>query len=163
VFVTVPVTGGTPTVIYEPPGGATGGAGIGTLTWSPDGARIAFLEMPAGSNDDNIVVYELASGARTEFHVEADYGLGVGDLDWARTGDALAFDAGGAVYTLDMAVGVPVLVAPVGSSPSWSPDDSELVYTAIEKNKSRIKRINLSTGVITTLSPVGTYTDWRRF
>jgi Tol biopolymer transport system component len=156
VFVTVPSTGGTPTVIYQPPAGAA----VHSPAWNFDASRIAFTERLPGSTANNIMALDLASGIKTMVLDVGPSGLWPTAIEWARTGDSLAFEASSGVYTLDTSVGVPVLVEPVGSSPCWSPDDNELLFVGAQ---NRIKRINLTTGAITILGPKGTWTDWRRF
>lgn len=87
----------------------------------------------------------------------------INDLDWARTQDTLAFEADGAIYTLDLwqASPVPVFITE-GRSPSWSPDDTQLAFDVPGKRNTRgVHILTLATGAVTRLAGCG-YPDWRR-
>jgi Tol biopolymer transport system component len=170
----IPATGGTPTVLYT-----SAGLFVNSPTWSPDATRIAFLEHdPDYDSAFRIRVLEVATGVATtvlggEFAAQFCGGGGGGykGLDWARTGDVLAFSVGcpgrtytdTAVYLLDLTGGPPVLAVDSGIQPAWSPDDSSILYRDIE-NSNTLRRIDLNTRVITTYgNKKGRDPDWRRF
>jgi Tol biopolymer transport system component len=175
---TVPASGGAPTVVY------TGLLWLNTPTWSPDATRIAFLEHdPAFDSAFRLRVLDLATGVATtvlpgDFSAQFCGGSGCGykGLEWARTGDVLAFSVGGpgsgnpshpdgdaAIYLLDLAGGPPVLASESGVQPTWSPDDSSIVYSDIEDGR-KLRRINLSTGLVTTFrNKSGRDPAWRPF
>ncbi len=127
----VPATGGTSTIIYTAPEGYVV---IGN-TWSPDESQIVFVE----SNFDDIQptkynwmkILDLETNEVTVVfsweHWECPC-----RLDWARTKDIVAFDLAGDgrwIYTLDLSEQSPTPEKIVmGMSPSWSPDDSKIVY-----------------------------------
>ncbi len=45
-------------------------------------------------------------------------------------------------------------------TPSWSPDDSEIVFS---RDWNELQKVNVATGVITRLGIDGKFPDWRRF
>jgi hypothetical protein len=45
---------------------------------------------------------------------------------------------------------------------SWSPDDSQLVITS-GSGVTKLERLNLATGAVTSLGSKGSRPDWRRF
>jgi len=87
----------------------------------------------------------------------------INGLDWARTQDTLAFEADGAIYTLDLwpASPVPGFITE-GRSPSWSPDDTQLAFEVLgRRNQAGVHILTLATGAITRLGGC-TFPDWRR-
>jgi len=139
-------------------------------TWSPDGARIATNE---GSR---ILVIDAATGWKTSTLSLSSY---AGDGQWSRTSSRVAFGIG-PISTIDVDAGVASLaVVSVPNSggsrhPTWSPDDSSLVFANVastNKSKWNIVRMNLSTGAQTVLVNGQTTgrnlrlskPDWRRF
>jgi Tol biopolymer transport system component len=65
------------------------------------------------------------------------------------------------IYTVDINSGIPVSVVG-GSVPSWSPDNSKILYVSSGR-KSNISTYEFSTGDVTTLTKGGQRPDWRRF
>ena len=117
----------------------------GTAAWNDDGSMIAFFEFlhPREEfGDVRLVILERQGTAWTVHHtVDAshiDYFDGYpNDLDWQRGGDLLAFwtrewtgphQSAPSLNSIDAVTGAwEILVE--GTSPSWSPDGSELIFT----------------------------------
>ena len=98
-------------------------------------------------------------------------GGGYKGLDWARTGDVLAFSVGcfgsqwrdTALYILDLAGGPPVRITGNALQQTWSPDDASILYSDWGDGL-RLRRINLATGVVTMIgNKRGSVPDWRRY
>ena len=162
----IPAAGGPPTSLYDAP---TPDIAIRWPTWSLDGRYLAFMEERYPSNSKSIRILDRTTGASWVV-VDTTQFSTMGGPDWARTKNALAFNAlpagstrGGGVYILNLdanlrPVGPPVLVVAGGGCASWSPDDSKLVYCS----KGKLYVFNLATGQSTSLG-TGGYPDWRRF
>lgn len=156
----VPSGGGTPTalvtVLYDT-------SMITRPTWRGDGSKIAFVE--AIFHGNNPVPWFIRVLDRPSGTVTTALSAGTSYLfnpDWARTGDKLAYEIyiGGIVriYTLDL-VSLTASFIANGNYPSWSPDDSKLVYN----NGRDINTINLTTGAVQLLKRNGgSYLAWKR-
>lgn len=160
----VPDTGGPAQVIYTGPQETTG---CKEVTWSSDGSRLAFVEVDMTTGDKYIKVIERATGTVTHTLVEGMFDT-IEGLEWGRQGsDELAFGGqsegvGFSLYILDIATGALEQVRG-GDQPSWSPDNSMMVFVTLGKGQPRIKTIDLGTGDVTTLANRGKLPDWRRF
>jgi Tol biopolymer transport system component len=127
--------------------------------WSPDGGRIAVVE-----ESTLIRVLTSAGAVKRTLDFTADFHV-IGDLDWARTNDVLAFSGvaksgGEAVYTVDLSqvTPTPIEVAE-GESPTWSPDDGHL---ALIQRGQKLVSLDLSTGTATRLAADALDPDWAR-
>ncbi len=152
----IPATGGAQAVLFVPPPGRAAQA----PAWSPDGSRIAFYEYGGGPR--SIRVIERASGLVTTVFGPQD--MYVYTIDWARTQDAIVFDArlegdSTHIYGLALTPGATPQLLRAGASPSWSPDDAHLAF--VNTSTNRIGRVHLATGSVTT-SGKGSYPNWRR-
>ncbi len=163
----VSATGGTPYNIYTAPEGHAIDISSG-LAWSSDGTRLAAVggEVAAGLEGMSIMIIERATGVVTHRLLTGQYNFA--GLDWARQGvDKIVFHDSkpyGWVYTVDIETeSVDAIVQ--GGNPSWSPDNSKIVFfqPTIEKVKLGIKIYEFSTGELTTLLNDGRVPDWRRF
>lgn len=161
----VPLTGGTPQLLY------TGPANViysDAPAWSTDETRIALLQRQSGQPNRIHVVVLQAQTVRTI--VEASAGTSFFRIDWARTNvDRIAFDVGDvsqtSIYTVDFTpttVSPPVLAAAGASWPSFSPDNTYIVARRkISNNKYTLSKRNLGTGVWTDLGG-DQQPDWKR-
>jgi hypothetical protein len=119
---------GTPIPLQIP------GSALGLPTFSPDGTQMAFL---AGTtheaevwvaNADGTDAHQILTRAPVSFRDATG-------LTWSPTGDLLAIGvgtherSGGAIYTFAPDGSGFTKVIDGGSSPSWSPDGSQLAYT----------------------------------
>jgi len=144
----IPSIGGATEVLYT----SSPGVWPSHPAWSRDGTQIAFTEGGA------IRILDRVTG-QAGTALEA---VGAQFLDWARTQDALTFEAGPGgvqgVYILQLAVGTPTLVVAGGYSPTWSPDDQEILFSS-----SGLSKVNLASGQITSLGVSGRpmWPDWR--
>jgi Tol biopolymer transport system component len=153
---------GSPEVVYTSPVGRR----VTFSTFSADGNRIAFHEEEVGGTNDYIKILNRTTEEVTTVLTLTftDAGTVIQFLDWARTKDAIAYSIrpwtnnDKTIYTFDLSPGsTPVFVAD-GWSPSWSPDDSKLVFD----DSNSVRTIDLSTQEI-VIKAGGTHPDWRRF
>ncbi len=154
----VPATGGTPYNIYTTPEGHALTNGI---AWSSDGTEIAAVggEISAGADGKSILIIDRDTGAVTNTLLTGQYGFK--GLDWARQGsDMLVFYEWSTIYTVDIDTETVSQVVE-GYRPSWSPDNSKIVYLQAGR-KPKIGTYEFGTGEITTLSDYGTRPDWQR-
>ncbi|MFX0065794.1 MAG: TolB family protein, partial [Candidatus Hermodarchaeota archaeon] len=160
----ISATGGTPYTIYTAPEGY--GLMISSgLAWSSDGTQLAVCggEISAGYDGTSIMIIDRATGTVTDRLLTGQFHKG--GLDWARQGmNKIAFhDSGGTgmFYTVDIDTETVVPVVG-GSNPSWSPDNSMIVFMQrINRKKISISTYEFSTGTITQLTN-GLTPDWRR-
>lgn len=140
--------------LYDADGGAmrtlVGPAQVGSLTWSPDGSRIAYQRgwSDGGAMDQEIRVVEV-DGSR-EYLIDRGFGavFGVGPV-WSPTGDRIVYqklkgagteahhvmlvtpDGASKVVLPDLRLpGDDVSVDRRPHSVTWSPDGKELLYSA---------------------------------
>jgi Tol biopolymer transport system component len=156
----VPATGGTPTALYTVPSGT---AIVRDPTWKSDGSKIAFVEItfpPGVPSQFFLKVLDRASGVvSTVLSTGHDY---LFNPEWSRTSDVLAYERyiGGIekIYTLNLSTGATSFIVD-GYYPSWSPDDSKLVYST----GSAIKTITLATRAVKLLkTSTGSFLAWKR-
>ncbi len=170
---TIPATGGDPTTLYTAP------SGFATMdpTWSPDASSIAYAEMELFTGPDNyrINVFDVAS---TE--VTTVYGPVTTNIYWLEWGKSpgsteivfsMITGGGFSVYTIDIASPSPTPVLIEGGDsrfPSWSPDDSQVIYTSLtprpkgQKMDWKIWVEDLATGDKTELAKAYWALDWKR-
>ncbi len=162
----IPVTGGEPETLHSVPDGW----GVKDPTWSPDGTQIAFLEHNTGGTISSIKILDRATKTVTSTLDPGMYRL-TGGLNWARTQDVLAFTAleilgaPNSIHTLDINNGATSKIYN-GYAPSWSPDDTKLVFNRREfvnqkKTVNKIEIVDLATLEITILA-TGASADWKR-
>lgn len=161
-ILTVPADGGDVEAIYTAPEGYR----VHYPTWNSDGSRMAFTQGSGGQG--SLMILDLSDGSTTSINLPENNGIGF--LDWARTKDVLAFryvSTGGQqyIYTLDLTETSPTpqMLLEDGSpdSPSWSPDDTQLVFERTYKNARRVSVYDFSTGEVDYLAK-GRFPDWSR-
>jgi Tol biopolymer transport system component len=163
----IAATGGTPQILYTPPIGRW----IGSITWSPESNRIAFTECDDSIRVTWICVLDLLTNSTTKIEVpRSENHVFVEGIAWAKTQDVFAYcevvqktsykgkKAVGTywartIHFLDLATGETSEVTG-GRTPSWSPDDSQLVWSGITK-------FDIATSEKSDLGD-GNGPDWRR-
>jgi Tol biopolymer transport system component len=158
--------GGTPTTIYT---GASGEV-LRWITVSPDGSQIAFTKLLSGNR--YLVVINRSDGS-VAYSIQFNSLLnGIFDIDWSRTSGSTklsmyAYPLGtttASVYTMDFTDINTLTWRGNGRAPSWSPDDTKLVFTDLTTNPTNyIKTVELSGGTLTTLGTLFGYTiHWKK-
>jgi hypothetical protein len=134
------------------------------LAWNGSGDRIAFTESDAEGAVELAIINRFTGTVERRFPA-GDYPRdNFTDLDWARNNDPrIAFHAGQPrqdtwVYTIDSTTGEVVPIVQ-GRMPSWSPDNSKLVFTNFS---AKLKVFSFTTGEIDNLGGNGYYPDWKR-
>lgn len=165
---TVSASGGTVQRLYT----GVSGDHIFDLAWSPDATQIAFITVADGIN--KLFVLDIASDGATSATLRygpVDFWLN--DVDWSRTGNILTLWSRGpvverSIYLLDLDDSSPTLEYLMdGHSPSWSPDDSQLVFGKPVYKRNGLRRgtdiwvYDFATEQDTKLGG-GDYCDWSR-
>jgi len=150
-----PTTGtvGTPTVIV-----ATALDQEFRPTWSPDGSKIAFARHLAGTSGEAIYVRDLATGNETQLPV-AGSGYDF-DPEWSPDGTRIAYDDKYSIYVVNVdGSNLAQLTNPNSQCgvrfPTWSPDGTAIVFSSCG-----IKKLDLATLVVTTITSFGQNPDW---
>ncbi len=164
----VPVAGGPARTLYA----ATAGYSLLDVAWSGNGTRLAVSEYQPGSLSDRIRIIDRATGAAAT--VLDDSGA-ISFLDWARHKEQLAFTRAlrsgePGVFTCDLpasgalASTTAVIFRTAGSRPSYSPDDTELVFQRIPPphKRSSLHAIDLNSGEERLVTSKGMSPNWRR-
>ena len=154
-------TGGAPTLLYA----AQPDWYIWGPEWSPDGLFIAFIEWPPSGASFIKIIDSWTGQVIDVFEPDPAPRL---ELSWARTQDVIAYDAEkpsnrwlkADVWALDMSDGSVSLIVEDGAWPSWSADDTQLVYQTVGR-KHDVKVLDFATGESTNLTK-GNHPDWRR-
>jgi Tol biopolymer transport system component len=159
---TVPATGGDIETIYTSPDGY----GLQDFSWRYDASQMAILIGSDGQQ--SIVILDFSDGSTTT--VYGPTGDWLGNIDWARTSDTLAFTGyiDGifvGICTLDLTdpSAMPeILIAGQYKMPSWSPDDSQMALLKWERNKwTNLMVYDLATEEMERLAK-GFAPDWCR-
>jgi Tol biopolymer transport system component len=120
------------------------------------------------SGQGSLIMLDLSDGSTTTINVPPSNGIGF--MDWARTQDVLALymvtTAGeGGIYLLDLTetspTYEPIWVDGNPRSPSWSPDDSQLVFDTSYKRGRYVSVYTFSTQEIEHHAR-GVHPDWCR-
>jgi len=165
---TIPATGGTPETLYSAPEGRQ----VGHPAWSPDASQIAFVDVSiSGGTSHSIKILDRVTKTITRTLYDDLLRLASGSLDWSRAGDRLAFygleDYGAphTIHTMEIDTETTTKIY-VGAGPSWSPDDTKLVFTKEEfvnqkKKVYKIEIVDLATLEIDIIV-TGSGADWKR-
>jgi Tol biopolymer transport system component len=164
--------GGSAEKIFTPSGPDDGAAYV---AWKSDATQMAFWygDRSSGSVVISIKILDLTTSPAQVVNtlVEGEF-TSVREMSWARTGDELAFAAepvgGGekSLYTLNIDSGAFTGVTDADDSPSWSSDDSHIVFdrlvTSRRKSTWTIFTVEVDTGVETELAKSSWMPDWKR-
>ena len=110
----VPVTGGTPTLVVP-------NAGMGV--YSPDGAQLAYLDSPRGIWSSSRLMVADTDGDDPRVLVQGDK---IDFPRWSPDGTRIAYTDGGRDYVVDVATGQTSLVAE-GAQADWFDEDTLVV------------------------------------
>jgi len=137
-----------------------------TPTWSPDGSRLAFVgiaTIDGGSDFASQVIDDLANPQPRVI----DAGTSPGAVDWSSTSSVIAYNKSQAIVLNDVDRIGEVATGAAGRDPSFSPDDTAIVFKGMVGRNWAIQRYDFSTGVTTTLLSQKRVNfldpDWRPF
>jgi TolB protein len=142
---------------------------IQSLTWSPDGGRIAFV----GIEESDVlgtfrfpVIVDLAVPGEHELPPRCDR-IDTTDVAWSPDGSNLAMAAAGHIFIFEFATGTCTQITNgpwIDDSPSWSPDGTHLAFITTRDGNAEIYVMGADGSAPTriTRSPVGKATPkWR--
>lgn len=152
------------------------------FTWSPDSARIAFVEVPGGSTPEKIRVVDIASGQVSDLSSFTNTGayqfkvdISSGDPKWSRDGRSIAFVAREtvsypsflstySVFAIDAMNGEINKLAPGNNGAAYKPEwdnldripPASLLSTTPPANANGWNTSDVTVGITATDNPYGT-------
>lgn len=165
----IDANGGMPEQIYE----AAPGMSITRLAWFRDGLRLAISEQERGNEGNSrIVVLKVLNTSTDPVEVSEALPAGIvgplGGVSMATTNDVIAFHARisanlndwkNYIYTLDLGTpGAQPVRRILGTHPTWSPDDTQILF---RDSRDTLSTLTLSTGRTAAIAPMGITPDWR--
>jgi Tol biopolymer transport system component len=144
------------------------------LTWDPTGTKLAFVQnvnYDTTGKSPKIVILDINTNTtEVVWTISTSYSYYYGGLDWANNDDKIAYIQNNKVAVLDLSDETyEIFDSGAAVDPSWSPDDSKIVYQSVKYIKAKgkqvqvniINTIDVSTGEITTLAE-GSMPEWKR-
>jgi Tol biopolymer transport system component len=146
-------------------------------TWDPFATRLAAQSWPTTNSPGNTAsLYEFDLGlvngvvgitGTTDLTAAGPLqGVSVYESDWAKTQDKIVLSSAGDLWVVSLAdpANPQNITGTLGVSevwPSWSPDDSKIVYRRMVKSKVTISVINADGSAVVDLAN-GDQPEWRR-
>lgn len=167
--------GGTPAQIYNAPGTV-----ISSITWSPDGSKIAFFSSDIATQTISLKVISRTDSVLASYSLGTVYPLINFGIDWSRgTSNKLVFAAKPTqtstsqyIYTFDLDQSNPVPIqtsVPTSEKPqfaSWSSNNSQIVYGSQSAGTNPTRLFTFSSNSITAFTtPAALYNsslNWKR-
>ncbi len=116
----------------------TQNAAVNSLSWSPDGRRIAFSSLPPDQSNYDIFIADIDGSGMSRFDLLLTGGAHKDEVSWSPSGDRLAFVQRaadeGRIHTVNVD-GTNIQFLTEGNSPNWSPDGKSLVF--IRRNRPK--------------------------
>jgi TolB protein len=103
--------------------------GVKSPDWSPDGARLVFVD----STDGGPGLYTVRADGSHRAQIVSSGRSGVGDAAWSPDGRMLAYVSGRSLFVVNADGTTPRRVARAAveiDGPQWSPDSKQIVYSA---------------------------------
>ncbi len=159
---TMPQSGGTPTVLasYKKLNGTVIEGIYQWPTWSSDDSKIAVARQDS-NREYTILIFNASTGAPEDSIYVAGT---VSHLEWSRTGEnylAYSFSTGSAyeIYYVTPSTGsTPTTNSVVGSYPTWSPNNSGIMF----QNSGEYKLVPFTTATSSVISSNYPYLNWKR-
>jgi Tol biopolymer transport system component len=105
-----------------------GEVATGSIAWSPDGSKLAFVRGNAAHTNQPLYVVN-ADGSSANATEIPTVG-GAGDPTWSADSGKIAFSHNNQIYTVNGDISFPAtpLTGATGAEPVWSPDGSRIAY-----------------------------------
>jgi hypothetical protein len=105
--------------------GVNGGIDPVVPVWSPDGTKIAFSSFQSNGNYD---IYTINANGGGQVNL-TNTAVNEFDPAWSNDGSKLAYGRGGDIWVMNANGSQQTLLLTNGSSPSWSPDGTRILFT----------------------------------
>jgi Tol biopolymer transport system component len=119
-----------------------GGGRFGQPRWSPDGGRLAVVQVDAGLFNSTLEILGDNGSHLAAFHVSPQ------DYEWSPRGDQIAYSSGTGVWVVDVSTGRKRHVSTYGYQVAWSPDGRQLAFATggACRNRVGIYRVDAASG-----------------